>query len=56
MGLWIAIRQLPSNDFPEPSEIVHISALIFLPMFAAFISLAIISLVDDEDGEPRESQ
>jgi hypothetical protein len=56
MWLWIAIRQLPSNDFPEPSEIVHISALIFLPMFGAFISLAIISLVDDEDGEPRESQ
>jgi hypothetical protein len=55
MWLWIVIRQLPSTDFPEPPEIVHISALIFLPMFGAFISLAIVSLVDDEQDEPRES-
>jgi hypothetical protein len=56
MWLWIAIHQLPSHDFSDPPEIVHISALIFLSMVGAFITLAIISFVDDEEDEPRQSR
>ena len=47
---WIGILQFPSDTFHDPSEIVLISQLIFLPMVGAFIALAIISFVDDEDG------
>jgi hypothetical protein len=54
MWLWIAIQQLPSHDFSDPPEIVHIGALIFFSMVGAFITLAIISFVDDEEGKPRE--
>ena len=56
ISVWIFILalQLPSPDFPDPPEIVHISALILLPIVGAFITLALISFVDDEDGETRK--
>jgi hypothetical protein len=55
---WIGILQLPSDSFRDPSDIVRVSELIFLPMVGAFIALAIISFVDDEEVEtpqPRGS-
>jgi len=48
---WIHILQFPSDNFHDPSDIVLISKLIFLPMVGAFVALAIISFVDDEDVE-----
>jgi hypothetical protein len=48
---WIQILQFPSDSFRDPSDILLISELIFLPMVGAFIALAIIAFVDDEDVE-----
>jgi hypothetical protein len=47
--------QFPSDNFRDPSDILLISKLIFLPMVGAFIALAIISFVDDEDTVAERS-
>ena len=52
---WIQILQFPSDNFRDPSDIVLISKLIFLPMVGAFVALAIISFVDDEDTVAKGS-